>query len=96
MTANIAEGYGRYHYQEFIQYCRQSRGSLYELIDHLIVAEEEKYISISELNLLKAEIQECLAILNGFINYLQKAKNANKGMVNEHEISYETSSTDNY
>ena len=96
VTANIAEGYGRYHHQEFIQYCRQSRGSLYELIDHLIVAEEEKYISISELNLLKAEIQECLAILNGFINYLQKAKNANKGMVNEHEISYETSSTDNY
>ncbi len=27
-TANIAEGYGRYHYQEKIQFCRQSRGSL--------------------------------------------------------------------
>lgn len=96
VTANIAEGYGRYHYQEFTQYCRQGRGSLYELIDHLIVAEEEKYISKDELNALKAEIQECLAILNGFINYLQKAKNTNKGMVNEPEISYEASSTDNY
>lgn len=27
ITANIAEGYGRYHYQENIQYCRQARGS---------------------------------------------------------------------
>ena len=28
ITANIAEGYGRYHYQENIQFCRQSRGVL--------------------------------------------------------------------
>ncbi len=33
-TACRAEGYGRFHYQENIQFCRQSRGSLYELIDH--------------------------------------------------------------
>jgi len=43
-TACIAEGYGRYHYQENIQFCRQSRGSLYELIDHILVAEECEYI----------------------------------------------------
>ena len=29
ITANIAEGYGRYHYQEGIQFYRISRGSLY-------------------------------------------------------------------
>lgn len=28
-TANIAEGYGRYHYQEGIQFYRITRGSLY-------------------------------------------------------------------
>ena len=39
-TVCIAEGYGRFHYQENIQFCRQARGSLYELIDHLSVAEE--------------------------------------------------------
>jgi four helix bundle protein len=32
-TDCIAEGYGRYHYQENIQFCRQARGSLYELIN---------------------------------------------------------------
>lgn len=31
ITANIAEGYGRYNYQEGIQFYRISRGSLYEL-----------------------------------------------------------------
>jgi four helix bundle protein len=39
ITNNIAEGYGRFNYQENIQFCRISRGSLYETIDHLIIAE---------------------------------------------------------
>ena len=44
VTANISEGYGRFHYQENIQFCRQARGSLFELFDHLTVALDEKYI----------------------------------------------------
>ncbi len=36
VTANIAEGYGRYNYQETSQFFRQSRGSLNESLDHLI------------------------------------------------------------
>lgn len=77
VTANIAEGFGRFHYQEYVQYCRQSRGSLYEIIDHLIVACDEGYISKEELNKLKVEIEMCLAVLNGFINYLVRAKQTN-------------------
>lgn len=38
--ANIAEGHGRYHWQENIQYNRIARGSLTESIDHLNVAKE--------------------------------------------------------
>jgi len=74
VTANIAEGFGRYHYQENTQFCRHSRGSLHEIIDHLIVAHEEEYISDGELNELKIQSNKCIAILNGYINYLQKAK----------------------
>jgi len=40
ITANIAEGYGRYHFQDNIRFCRQSRGSIYELLDHVEVALE--------------------------------------------------------
>lgn len=99
VTANIAEGFGRFHYQEYVQYCRQSRGSLYEIIDHLIVACDEGYISKEEMNKLKSEIESCLAVLNGFINYLVKAKQTN---INEPDHIYEhyqtmtsKSSTDN-
>jgi four helix bundle protein len=77
VTANIAEGFGRFHYQEYAQFCRQSRGSLYELIDHLIVANDERYISKDEFDKLKSEIEVCLAVLNGFINYLVNAKQSN-------------------
>ena len=89
VTANIAEGFGRFHYQENIQFCRQSRGSLYEIIDHLIVARDENYISNDDLTDLKKEIHECLAILNGFINYLSKAKSENR-LVKEPQVTYET------
>jgi four helix bundle protein len=90
VTANLAEGYGRFHYQEYIQFCRHSRGSLYELIDHLMVAFEEKYITETQLKECKGEIDRCLAVLNGFINYLSKAKQENN-KVNEPEMSYELS-----
>ncbi len=92
VTANIAEGYGRFHYQEYIQYCRQSRGSLYELLDHLTVAFDEMYISESQLKEYNNDIQSCLAVLNGFINYLSKAKQENN-KVNEPEIGYGFSNT---
>jgi four helix bundle protein len=78
ITNNIAEGYGRFNYQENIQFCRISRGSLYETIDHLIIAEEENYISADELANRKEQINKCLAILNGYINYLKKAKDTGK------------------
>jgi len=73
-TANIAEGFGRYHYQENTQFCRHSRGSLHEVIDRLIVANEEEYITIEQLNKLKQQALKSIAILNGYINYLQRAK----------------------
>jgi hypothetical protein len=49
-------------------------GSLYEIIDHLIVAAEEKYITEKQFQDLRIEIDTCLAVLNGFINYLVKIK----------------------
>lgn len=77
ITANIAEGYGRFHFQENIQFCRISRGSAYETIDHLIVASEESYITQSELGNAKELINKFLRVLNGYINYLTNAKKNN-------------------
>jgi four helix bundle protein len=71
---NIAEGYGRFHHQENIQFCRIARGSLYETIDHLLVAGEEGYISKEEYFEGRNLILSAVTILNGYINYLKKAK----------------------
>lgn len=45
ITANIAEGHGKFHYVDNIKYCRNSRGSLNETLDHLICAHDENLIS---------------------------------------------------
>jgi four helix bundle protein len=68
---NIAEGYGRFHYKENIQFCRVARGSLFETLDHAIVAFEEGYTSDDELNDLRVIHNKALLILNGYIKYLK-------------------------
>lgn len=75
ITANIAEGYGRYHYQENIQCCRISRGSVNEVLDHLYTALDEKYISDDIFQKLYQQGREVEKVLNGYIRYLEKEKN---------------------
>jgi four helix bundle protein len=74
ITANIAEGHGRFHYQENIQFCRQARGSLTETLDHFICALDEHYILIEEMNNFRVQYDQCLKLLNGYIAYLKKMK----------------------
>mgnify|MGYP003132388996 CR=1 FL=1 len=71
---NIAEGYGRFHFQENIQFCRMARGSLTETLDHGIIALDEEYISEEILNKLRGRHDKTLLILNGYIKYLKSKK----------------------
>ena len=71
-TRNIAEGFGRFHFQENVQFCRISRGSLFEIIDDAITMYEEKYISQEEYTEGRAKIDFAIKVLNGYIQYLQK------------------------
>ncbi|MBT8220932.1 MAG: four helix bundle protein [Bacteroidia bacterium] len=50
-TRNIAEGFGRHHHKENIQFCRISRGSLFEI-------KEDLNICCDEGNLKKEDIQD--------------------------------------
>ena len=76
-TDCIAEGYGRYHYQENIQFCRQSRGSLFELINQLDTALECEYIDNNYFDAMIAKIKSAVRLLNGYVKYLKKRKNEN-------------------
>jgi four helix bundle protein len=71
---NIAEGFGRYHFQENIKFCRYARGSLNELLNELITAYEENYIDKSQLQSYREFIETCIRLLNGYISYLNKAR----------------------
>ena len=75
LTNNIAEGHGRYHFQENIQFCRISRGSLMELIDDLNVCIDEGYFPLVYMEGLKEEGYTVNKMLNGYISYLKKRKN---------------------
>lgn len=74
LTNCIAEGHGRFHYQENIQFLRQSRGSLDELIDDLNICIDENYAELGQLNKLKEDGYMLLKKLNGYIKYLRKCK----------------------
>ena len=76
ITANIAEGYGRYYYREGIQFYRISRASLYELKDHLITCFDLNYINKEELQRGLEIIERSKISINGFIYYTKmKSKN---------------------
>ena len=74
VTANIAESYSRFHYLDNSKFCREARGSLNEIFDHLTVAFDEKYINEKWLNQYKQQFEKVLRFLNGYIGYLKKQK----------------------
>lgn len=74
ITANIAEGKGRFHYQENIQFCRQARGSLVETLDHLICALDTGYIDEIKFKDFENDYLLILKLLNGYIAYLKRRK----------------------
>jgi four helix bundle protein len=73
-TANISEGYGRYHYQEGLQFYRISRGSTYELKDHLISCSDFNYINSELLHEGLKLIEKAKISINGYIKFVKKQK----------------------
>jgi four helix bundle protein len=67
VTANLAEGFGRFSYRENVQFCRRSRASVYELRDHLTKALDEGYLSNDEFARLNATAISMTKLLNGYI-----------------------------
>jgi four helix bundle protein len=74
LTNNIAEGHGRFHYQENIQFLRVSRGSLEEILDDLNICLDEQYLPETEIKPLKLEGLGLLRKINGYIAYLRNRK----------------------
>jgi four helix bundle protein len=78
VTANIAEGFGRHHHQENLQFCRQARGSLIEMCDHLNVAVDERFFSAEDMVAYRKQLECTLVSLNGYLSYLKRCASALK------------------
>lgn len=78
VTANIAEGHGRFHYLDNLKFCRNARGSLNEVMDHLICSNDEMMITGEQLNHLRELYNDCFKLLNGYIAFLTKNANLQK------------------
>jgi len=70
-TSNIAEGYGRFHYRESIQFYRISRGSQFELKDHLISCLDLKFIDDILFKEGMTSLESSMKSLNGYIRFVQ-------------------------
>ncbi len=79
VSNNVAEGHGRWHYQENIQYCRISRGSVAELVDDLNTCEDEEYGDQALVRQLKDEAYNLIRRINGYIAYLRKSQQGASG-----------------
>jgi len=89
ISANIAEGYGRYYYQDNVRFCYNARGSLEETLSHIIFCHEIGYIPASLFQELAGEGEEITRMINGYIAYLKKSKQgANEPGANQviHEL----------
>jgi four helix bundle protein len=72
VTANVAEGFGRFSYKENVQFCRHARGSAFELRDHLTSALDAAYISYPEWKEIDTAAQRVIQVLNGYIRATQR------------------------
>jgi four helix bundle protein len=74
VSNNVAEGHGRWHYKENIQYCRTSLGSVEEIIDDLNVCIDESYVDETTVVQMKSEAHALITRINGYISYLRRCQ----------------------
>lgn len=101
ISANIAEGYGRFYYQDNVRFCYTARGSLEETLSHLVFCHEAGFVSSPVYKPLAQEGAEIGKMLNGYIAYLKSSKQGEnepgvKMSLREDSPSYFTENDDLY
>lgn len=74
ITANIAEGFSRYHYKDKINFYYHSRGSASEVQNFLLIAKDLKYLSTDRINRLMEDLTEIKKMINGLIRSIENQK----------------------
>jgi four helix bundle protein len=74
IPANIAEGHGRFYYQDNVRFCYIARGSLEETLSHLAFAQRVGYIPTGLYQSLSGDGEELNKLINGYIGFLKRSK----------------------
>ncbi len=77
ISANLAEGYGRYFYKENKQFCYYSRGSLLETLNWIEKAKQRNLIKIEVAQSLLSDVELIHIKLNAYIKAIG-IQNVNK------------------
>jgi four helix bundle protein len=73
IAANIAEGYGRYHFKENRQFCFYSRGSVLETKTWLTKAKNRKLITTEKFIDLIEKLESVHKKLNAYMKFIGKS-----------------------
>lgn len=77
ISANIAEGCGRYNYKDNAKFIRIARGSLYETKNWLRRAFKRELLNDAQIKELKSTLDELLPKLNAYLNSIRRAGDKN-------------------
>lgn len=73
ISANIAEGYGRYHYKENKNFCYYSRGSILETKSFIRKAKNRKLLPEEQYKSLLSQLELIHLKLNAYIKFIGKS-----------------------
>lgn len=74
ISANIAEGYGRYYYKESKQFYFYARGSIQETKAWLSKCRRRKLVEENICTVLLSEAEKILAMLNAYIKFVANSQ----------------------
>ena len=82
IAANIAEGFGRFYFQDGVRHCYIARGSLEETRSHLFLARELGLIDPDEYRSLAGDLDLIRRMLSGYIAFLKRSQRIRQGKGN--------------
>lgn len=74
IPANIAEGHGRFYFQDNVRFCYIARGSLEETLSHIVYEHKVNYIPEPLYKSLAIDGENLNRLINGYIGFLKKSK----------------------
>lgn len=74
IPANIAEGHGRFYFQDNVRFCYIARGSLEESLSHIVYSYQVGYVSEPVYKSFAVDGENLNRLINGYIGFLKRSK----------------------